>query len=826
MGTQQASTEQEPKDSDRRERWTVRAALRPDIRIFSSANDAPLSRRPTDVVLLVLSVVVITLLSFPAPGPTAIDTAVQNVVELLPGLFGWFWEIAYDVLWWWAVLLILLALFAHGRKRLVLYELLAGVLAIGFALVAGKIGGTDWPDSLDALTHSGKPPVYLAVRLAVATAVVVVASPHMSRPLRYLGRWVVGLGAIAGVALGTTLPIGMIAGFAIGIASAAIVHLFFGSPAGRPSLRLVGAALEDLGVEATDLEQLPLEAGGAALVRGDTPGGGSILVKIYGRDARDGQVIGSLWNSVWHRGETPHVLGRLQQVEHEAFVTLLAERGGVPVQSVVAAGMASARDAVLVTDTTGRPFQSMDAEDVDAVLLGRVWRAAGAMHDLDIAHQSLDDSRIVVRADGLPAIGDFSDAKIDAATPEVMSDRAQLLVATALVVGPERAAEAALAALGRDDLEQVIPFLQPAVLSPSSRRDVHDLDWSLDDLRKAAADHAGVDVPKLAQIRRVTLRSVAIVAIVALLAYAIISAIAGVGLDTLVDELKGANFAWLMLALLVAPTMQIAQAFATIGASIRPVRYVPVLMLQYSIQFIQLAVPSSAARLALEVRFFGRNGVDPGGAVSIGVIDSVCGFVVQLLLIAIISLSGLATLDLSRGGDTSSSESSSGPPLLLLALGLVLLGAVITLLVPKWRHRILEAIPKIRAGIKQQASSIGSALRVLRSPSKLAMIFGGNLVAQLIQALVLGLCLEAFGHHTSFAGLILVNTLSSLFAGFMPVPGGMGVAEAAYTAGLVGLGIPNEVALPTAITFRLVTYYLPPIWGAGAMRWLRKRSYL
>jgi uncharacterized membrane protein YbhN (UPF0104 family) len=54
----------------------------------------------------------------------------------------------------------------------------------------------------------------------------------------------------------------------------------------------------------------------------------------------------------------------------------------------------------------------------------------------------------------------------------------------------------------------------------------------------------------------------------------------------------------------------------------------------------------------------------------------------------------------------------------------------------------------------------------------------------------------------------------------------MGVAEAAYTAGLVGLGVPNEVALPTAITFRLVTYYLPPIWGAGAMRWLRKRSYL
>ena len=31
------------------------------------------------------------------------------------------------------------------------------------------------------------------------------------------------------------------------------------------------------------------------------------------------------------------------------------------------------------------------------------------------------------------------------------------------------------------------------------------------------------------------------------------------------------------------------------------------------------------------------------------------------------------------------------------------------------------------------------------------------------------------------AELILVNSIADLLAGFMPVPGGMGVAEAAYT---------------------------------------------
>ena len=88
------------------------------------------------------------------------------------------------------------------------------------------------------------------------------------------------------------------------------------------------------------------------------------------------------------------------------------------------------------------------------------------------------------------------------------------------------------------------------------------------------------------------------------------------------------------------------KAFATLGASFRPLRYGPVLMLDYAIQFIALAVPSSAARLALDIRFFGRNGIDAGAAISISAITSVCGFVVQVLLIVVIGLSGLATLEL------------------------------------------------------------------------------------------------------------------------------------------------------------------------------------
>lgn len=830
-------TETQPEDavaptgSDRPARSVVHSWRR-DIRLFSSASDAPRSRRPTDVVLLALAVVSVLVLSFPAPGPTSIDSLVTGLVRSLPGLFGWFWEVAYDLLILWALVLLALALVGRGRRRLLFEEVLAGALAVGVALVAGGLAGTDWSDSLRAIASSGSPPVYVAVRLGLATAVVVVASPSLARPMRYVGRAVVGIGAVAAIALETTLPIGMVAAFAVGIGSAAIVHLLFGSPAGRLTLDQVAYALAELDVEATGLRQAPLEPGGVAIVTAEDPQGRSLEVKIYGRDAWDGQLLASAWSSLWYRGDTPHLVpGRREQVEHEAFVTLLAERGGVAVLPVVAAGMASERDALLVTEASGRPLRTLEPHEVGDELLDGIWRNTARLHALGVAHRRLDAARIVVRPDGTPAFGDFGGSQVAADDADTAADRAQALVATALAAGPERAASAALAALGSDALQQVLPLLQPAVAERRTRHAVAAQDWDFEDLRKACAAVSGVELPKLAQLRRVSLRSLGVAALVALVVYALISSLAQVGLDNLIDEFRGADFGWLAVALALSPVVPVAQAVATIGASFRPLRFGPVLMLEYAIQFIALAVPSSAARLALDIRFFGRNGIEGGAAISIGVIASVCGFITQVLLILVISLSGLASLDLGGSAATSTaspsdSSSSDGFPLLVLTAALVVAGVIVMLAVPKYRAAVTGAIPRYRAMLHSQASSALTALRVLRSPARVGMIFAGNLGAQLLQAIILGLCLQAFGHHATMAQLLLVNTVASLFAGFMPVPGGMGVAEAAYTAGLVALGVPNAAAMSTAIAFRAITYFLPPAWGAIAMRWLRQHSFI
>ena len=212
-----------------------------------------------------------------------------------------------------------------------------------------------------------------------------------------------------------------------------------------------------------------------------------------------------------------------------------------------------------------------------------------------------------------------------------------------------------------------------------------------------------------------------------------------------------------------------------------------------------------------------------------GALDSGMGFVVQIGLLLLIGLSSLPGLTEPLGGDSTSTDTSTSSglsPVLILAIAMVVIGLISMIVVPKFRNRIKERIPKWRAQTGEQLRAVRETLVVLRKPSKVGLMIGGNFGAQVIQAVVLGLCLAAFGETAHLSQLILINTMVSLFAGLMPVPGGVGVAEAGYIAGLQAIGVPSAVAVSTALTFRLLTFYLPPLWGSFSMRWLRKNSYV
>jgi uncharacterized membrane protein YbhN (UPF0104 family) len=776
------------------------------------------------VLLLILALLALVGLTFAAPGPTELDEPIQEVLAALPGAAGVLWRACFALLAVWSVVLVVMAAIPRARRILLRDYALALLLSLVLAAVASGVAGTSASEGLRALMTPGPPPVYLGLRVAVFTAVVVTASPHVSRPLRYVGRVLMALGALASIALGVALPIGVGAGFAVGVAAAALTHLVLGSPGGRPTREEVAAGLSDLGLTPTSVADAPLRFAGSALFRAECEGLGAVNVKAYGRDAWDGQLLTSTWTSLTRRGESPNLgSGRLACAEHEALASLLAERAGVPVLPVLEVGTTADGDVLVVTRAAGGPVLVEAALDAD---LDDAWAALDALHATGTAHGAVGPATIVRGQGGRAVLADFAQAEMAPTPLELGVDRARLLVSAALAVGPERALAAALRAWGADGLATVVPFVQTPALDTELRRAVRSAQWSIKDLRRQAVALTAAGHPAMQALARVSWVAVLKVVFIAAFAYWLVGFVSQVDWSEVGKAFQSADLAWVGGALLLSPVVQVWFSFATLGATMARLRLVPVLMLQYSIQFIALVLPASAARVALEVRFFTKWGLAVAAAMSVGVIDSFLGFLVQIGLIVVILLSGLATIS-PQGADTSSASSGdAGPSSIAVAVGLVAVGFALVLLVPAWRARMRAAVPRYRAALVEQATKARGALTVLRHPSKLALMLGGNLGAQLTQAVILGMCLQAFGQDADLAQLVLINTFVSLFAGLMPVPGGMGVAEAGYTAGLQAIGVPSAIAVSTAIMFRLVTFYLPPIWGSFAMRWLRRHEYV
>jgi uncharacterized protein (TIRG00374 family) len=142
--------------------------------------------------------------------------------------------------------------------------------------------------------------------------------------------------------------------------------------------------------------------------------------------------------------------------------------------------------------------------------------------------------------------------------------------------------------------------------------------------------------------------------------------------------------------------------------------------------------------------------------------------------------------------------------------------AVVVIAVPKVRNKV---VPQIRSAL----SGLWSVARVRR---KRVELFGGNMLSELTYALALGGTCLAYGAHLNLAELVFVNTSASVLSGLIPVPGGIGAAEAALSAGLIAVGVDESTAFAIAITQRLCTFYLPPIWGYFALRWLGNKGYI
>lgn len=778
---------------------------------FFVSDDAARARRPIDVATAVAGAVIILFTAINSDQIRWLEQMIGEMVALFPAWLDSTLSVIYALCGLYALLIIVLA-GVRGGRRLGLFRdlLITGALVwLVAALLTRAVDGS-WPVLLPEIIDQDQP-LYPVLRMAFVTAILLVAAPHLVRPLRRVNWLVVFLVALAATDLGYGLPNDVLGGFGLGLLVAGIVLVVFGSPRGVPNQADVREAASSLGVDVSNLSVAERQTWGARLFEGTSLNGSPVSVAVYGRDARDAQLVSRWWRSVWYRDSGPALTtSRLHQVEHEALMTIEAGRAGVPSPDVLVAGEASKREALIAFSTRGTLLADLNDADVSDDELVAMWRGVALMHDAGIAHGRLNMSSIRFES-GQPTFENYRSASIAAPDERMQKDTVELLATTGNRFGSERAVSAARRGLGDDALAAALPYMQRVAVSNEGRADVPATGSLFKDLRSEIADQTGTEVPKTVPMRRITGRTILMFGLTLLAGYALIGMLAGIDFASVWDELQDADWAWILIAFLVAQVTLLSDASSMMAAVAQPIPMKPTVQLESAIKFIQLAIGGAAGRMATNISYLKKFGVPTPDAVTQGGVDSLTGFFLQMLIILVAILFG----DIDLIPDDASVDINWAMVIGLLVFAVVVSAAMIRF-IPAVREHVVPPVSQMWTGLKTLA----------KDPGRLIRLLSANLVSQLLFASSLWLTAVAFGWTLPFASVLLVNTVALLLAGLVPIPGGVGVSEALLTAGLTAIGVDQTAAFAIAVTYRVLSSYLPPIWGWFSLQWLQRNEYL
>jgi glycosyltransferase 2 family protein len=773
-------------------------------------------RRASDAVRVGIATVLLVICIPLVEANTSVEIHLTELVTPPPSGIRWL----ITVLWFVGSVGVTAALILLGllvpRLKAVRQMAAAGVgaalVCLLLDLLLGPAGGRP-----PIPEFAGFDPRFPIIQLAIATAVALAGLPYLSRPMHRIVVGAVVLACICAVVGSYGLPLGVIAAVIVGWGTAAACHLAMGAPNGLPSASEVTDAVRDLGIDVHGLRSATRQEWGVASFAGTDAEGDPIELAVYGRDAADAQWLRKVWRFGIYRDSGPTlVLNRLQQVEHEAYLTFLAAHAGTRVPEIVAAGRCGpAHDAALVTRLPeGHRLSDLEGDDVHDDDVEGFLRAVLILREAGISHGGLSPDTVLITPEG-PLLRDFRRASSSAPATRTDRDLAAAVATMAVVVGIDRAVASTVGLLDTETLQAVLTQLQRSTLDPETERMARSQKGFLKTLRESLATAAGVDVPKLVEAKRISWPNL----------FMVIGSLVGLWLiiGVLTDAagslsvIRGAAWGWVAAAFVLGQLPVVSGAWALTGAVLAPLPFGRCVALETSNMFTSF-VGGDAAVFGVRVRFFQRQGLDAPAAISSGAIAGTASWVVKGALFLLCLPFAWDDFTKPSSGDGGSHEGIVWIILIVVLIVAVLI-AVVTL-VPRVRRLASEKARPHLVTIWKDIKGIAT------EPRKIAYVLGGSLASQVFIALCLGASLHSVGAHASFATLIVVLTLAAMIGGAVPIPGGAGVIEVGLIAGLSAAGVAQDQAVAAVLIERFCTAYLPPIWGWATLVWLRRSDYV
>ncbi|RCW44495.1 undecaprenyl-diphosphatase [Halopolyspora algeriensis] len=647
-----------------------------------------------------------------------------------------------------------------------------------------------------------------ATSVAVVTVLTVVLVPYLGNRVRLAGWPLIALVAAAEVHLGHHLPWGVVSGTLLGWGVGTLFHLLWGAPGHKVSEETVRHELELSGfgpVSVTALTYRLLEPRQFSV---NTENGETFRVKVVRRLQRRAGVLYRIRRAlaVLDVPEEPRLSSAHHEVEHEAYVTLLAERAGVRTPAIVLASDVKHAPPLLVhRQIDGRRLTQLPDGELDDELLEAIWHQVALLAEAGIAHHDLRAKNILVDAERRPWLLSFTFGQAGAGATRLAQDLAEALVSLAAVAGTDRTVTTAMRALPIDRLEAALVNLRPLALprrvlaQPATNR------YLLAELRETLADRIRCPIPGFrSPVRPATLVGLLLTGAAVYLLLPRLSDMSGV-----LEELRRAHWGWLAAAVATGILAIPMSALSLLGSSRTPLPFWRTTAVQVAAAFTGRTTPGGAGFFGINLIYIERLGLRRSSAVGITVLNQAgTGAVAVLFSVIGVFVTG-------SSGVPRNLSIPTGWPVVLAAAGiLVLIGVLVAS--PFGRRRIVQPSREVAREL----------LDTLRHPVRAAQLFGGALGYLLISGFGLVASLAAFHPDFSVAAVLTVFVIGNTIGHLVPSPGGLGAVEAAMIGGLGAVGIAPATSVTAVLVSRLLTYWLPVLPGIAMFRYLQHHEII
>ncbi|MFD2688316.1 YbhN family protein [Streptomyces phyllanthi] len=765
---------------------------------------------------------------------------------------------------------------------------LAAVLAHGVTLAMDLWVARAAPDSLqEALTQPSPGDItaltdpvhgYLAPVIAYMTAVGMSRRPRWRAVL-----WIVLLlDAFSMLVTGYTTPFSIILTVLIGWTVAYGTLYAVGSPNVRPTGRTLMAGLRHVGFKPVSAAREEVSDTGESGDRGrryfvTLEDGPPLDVTVVDREQQAQGFFYRAWRNLTLRGlATRRSLQSLRQaLEQEALLAYAAIAAGANAPKLIATSELGPDAVMLVYEHTGgRTLDSLADEEITDDLLRDTWNQVRALQSRRIAHRRLVGDAILVDRSGNVILTDLRVGEIAAGDLLLRMDVSQLLTTLGLRVGAERAVASAVSVLGPDAVADCLPLLQPIALSRSTRATLRRLareraerereavleasqqakqdrqdesdesqasaagkadkkavraeqraekraiDEAIEEAREEdlltqirhqvllIRPQAPVEPARLERIRPRTLISFIAGAIGA---YFLLTQLAHTKFGPLVQN---AEWGWVAAAVAFSALSYVAAAMSLLGFVPERVPFLRTVAAQVAGSFVKIVAPAAVGGVALNARFLQRAGVRPGLAVASVGASQLFGLGCHILML------------LSFGYLTGTEKTPSLSPSRTVIAGLLTVAVLVLVVtsVPFLRKFVVTRVRSLFAGV------VPRMLDVLQRPQKLITGIGGMVLLTACFVMCLDASIRAFGREDmpalSIASVAVVFLAGNALGSAAPTPGGVGAVEATLTVGLIAVGLPQEVAVPAVLLYRLLTLWLPVLPGWLAFNQLTRKGAL